>query len=417
MPPMEWKILLNAERLGRDKSTPDELISRSEFQRDLDRIIFSSAFRRMHGKTQVFPLPESDVTRTRLTHSLEVTSVARSLGTLAAARIGGETSSLDGLGELAAAAALAHDLGNPPFGHSGEDAISSFFNSEAGRPYVGGLAPAEQYDLTHFEGNALGFRLLARTRPLQSTWQGGMRLTYATLAAFAKYPKPSLPEGDAKRASEKKFGFFQSEAPIFREVAERVRLLEKPLLQAWSRHPVAFLVEAADDICYRVIDFEDGYRLKLIPFDMIQRLFEQVIRSCGHSVKNEYVGSILERQEQVGYLRAKVINALVHAVADEFIAHVDEILAGEYDNPLLEQIAAITPLREIKRATQEEIYTHRPVIQVEAAGFQVLAGLLADFISAAWEHPRGKKAEKVLALVPDVYRESVADGCAYRVIM
>lgn len=409
---MTWQSLLNVARLGRSKSTAEELVSRSEFQRDFDRIVFSSAFRRMHGKTQVFPLPESDVTRTRLTHSLEVASVARSLGTLAGANLAAADHHVDGLGELAAAAALAHDLGNPPFGHSGEDAISGFFRSRNGERFLSGLSSEQKADFTSFEGNALGFRLLSRTRPLQSARPGGMRLTYATLAAFAKYPKPSLPVGRDKHASEKKFGFFQSEAGIFAEVAEQTGLIRKEEVQGWCRHPVAFLVEAADDICYRIIDFEDGYRLNLIPFDMIQKLLEEVISACGESINRDYVGQVKERQEQVGYLRARAINALIHAVAREFDANVDPIMAGRYDRSLLDGTGATGPLAEIKRATQEEIYTHRPVLQIEAAGFQVLGGLLTDFLSAAFELPRSKRSIKVLDLIPDIYKEDTLPRCS-----
>jgi dGTPase len=314
------------------------------------------------------------------------------------------------LGEVAAAACLAHDLGNPPFGHSGEDAIAAFFQSDAGAAYLNGLTEAQRADLTRFEGNALGFRLLARTRPKQSKKPGGLGLTFATLGAFSKYPRPALPLGRPNRASEKKFGFFQAETSIFEEVAQAVGLLAKPEGYGWCRHPIAFLVEAADDICYRIIDFEDGYRLNLVPFDVICRLFKQVIEACEEEINEEYVALVLERQEQVGYLRARVINALIHSVARAFAEHIDAVLAGSFDSNVLDLTKAAQPLKEIKRVTSEEIYSHRPVIQVEAAGFQVLGGLLLDFLSASWEHPSSKRAGKVLDLIPDVYKEDARGG-------
>ncbi len=405
---MEWSKLLCAERLGSTKSTNAEP-QRSPFQRDSDRIIFSSAFRRLQDKTQVFPLADNDYVRTRLTHSLEVGSVARSLGTIVGTAIceRGEIPGVHGsdFGAIVSAAALAHDLGNPPFGHSGEDAIRVWFESskvahDARTP----LKKNEQEDLARFEGNAQGFRLITR---LQMPDNPGLRLTHATLGAFTKYPIEALVPEKARiheGASTKKFGFFQSEREFFTEVANRCGLIRRaPLHSWWARHPLAFLVEAADDICYRLVDFEDGFRLGFLSYEEVRDSF---VRVAGNEALATRAEQIRERKERIEFLRALAIGAAVGQTAELFLAKEAEILRGEFDQPLIELIPAGTALETIKARSVETIYSTVRGVEIEAAGFAVLGGLLDDFVAAVSDAARrGKHASprsrKLLRLVPE----------------
>src|SRR6187402_1547756 len=273
---MNWNTLLSPQRSGQKQSVTAEP-SRSAFEQDYDRIIFSHPFRRLQDKTQVHPLPEQDFVHTRLTHSLEVSSVGRSLGKRVGEEIlkrhpelNADFSSFD-FGAIVAGASLAHDLGNPPFGHAGEDSISDFFlHDPAGQSFKEKVTAAEWADLTKFEGNAQGFRILNKN-------QYGLKLTFATLGAFTKYPCPALfPERDKSKRSQKKFGFFQSEKEIFREVASQLELIQVSDYVS-GRHPLAFLVEAADDICYSIIDLEDGCSLGLVSYEEAKSLFENVL--------------------------------------------------------------------------------------------------------------------------------------------
>jgi len=405
---MVWPKLLCAERLGSTRSAGSEP-QRSPFQRDWDRIIFSSAFRRLQDKTQVFPLADNDYVRTRLTHSLEVASVARSLGTIVGTAIC-ERGELPGVhasdfGAIVSAAALAHDLGNPPFGHSGEDAIRVWFESskvahDARTP----LKKNEQEDLARFEGNAQGFRLITR---LQMPDNPGLRLTCATLGAFTKYPIEALVPDKARiheGASTKKFGFFQSEREFFTEVGARCDLVRRAPLHAWwARHPLAFLVEAADDICYRLVDFEDGFRLGFLDYDEVRDRFLTVI---GDPALRERAEAMREKKERIEFLRALAIGAAVQQTAEFFLAREPEILSGEFDAPLIDHVAAGGELEIIKRRSVETIYATTRGVEIEAAGFAVLGGLLDDFVAAVSDVARrGKHASprsrKLLRLVPE----------------
>ena len=302
---MNWETLLSPQRKGK-KGDISSAPSRSAFEQDYDRIIFSHPFRRLQDKTQVHPLPEHDFVHTRLTHSLEVSSVGRSLGKKAGEVILGrhpelqERLSLFDFGAVVAAAALAHDLGNPPFGHAGEDSISDFFkHNPAGQSWRTLVTPSQWEDLVRFEGNAQGFRLLNKD-------QYGLRLTYACLGAFTKYPCPAmLSERDPARKSQKKFGYFQSEAAFFREVAHHLGL--HPLAEdAWCRHPLAFLVEAADDICYSIIDLEDACRLGLVSFDETVELLAGIL---GDRLNRTKLAASEDLNEKLGVLRSLAIGA------------------------------------------------------------------------------------------------------------
>ncbi|HEV7866094.1 MAG TPA: deoxyguanosinetriphosphate triphosphohydrolase [Chthoniobacteraceae bacterium] len=411
---MEWPRLLCAERLGSRRPVGAEP-QRSPFQRDSDRLIFSSAFRRMQDKTQVFPLADNDYVRTRLTHSLEVASVGRSLGAIVGAAIceRGELPEFHGsdFGAIVAAAALAHDLGNPPFGHSGEDAIRVWFEKsvvahDARTP----LRKVEQEDLARFEGNAQGFRVITR---LQMPDNPGLRLTNATLGAFAKYPVESLIPNKAsihEGTSTKKFGFFQSEREFFAEVAERCGMIKRTPLHAWwARHPLAFLVEAADDICYRLVDFEDGFRMGFLSYEEVRDSFVRVTGDESLATRAE---QMRESKERVEFLRTMAIGTAVQQTAELFLEKESEILHGDFDQPLIDLIPAGPELEAIKRRSVETIYATTRGVEIEAAGFAVLGGLLDDFVAAVSDVARrGKHASprsrKLLQLVPE---QSIGPG-------
>jgi dGTPase len=404
---VNWLNLLSSQKSGSTGSqqnfTLDE--TRNPFERDFDRIVFSSAFRRLQDKTQVVPLPESDFVHTRLTHSLETSCVGRSLGKMAGKIIIERNSDLrnDGVtssvfGSIVAAACLAHDIGNPPFGHSGEKAISDFFIDGPGSKLRERITVDKQWhDLTAFEGNANGFRIL--TNSLNNP-NGGLRLTFGTLAAFSKYPKESLPVG-LKGASSKKFGFFQSEKALFQEVAESVGLLERSKDDlVWHRHPLAFLVEAADDICYSIIDFEDGLRLGLIPANHALELLQPV---AGKFFRKESFDKINTFNEQVGYLRAIAIGALTEELVQVFAEHEQDILNGSFDVSLIKHSKSLPYIEEIKKLSLDHLYRSRTVLEIEAAGFEVLGGLLEIFLETLNRHAEGRmnfRIEKMLSLLP-----------------
>lgn len=405
---MEWKKLLSKKLLGHNVETSTD--GRSQFQRDFDRIVFSSAFRRLQDKTQVFPMPESDYVHTRLTHSLEVSCVGRSLGNLVGKKIIDRNKKLAKdftqfhFGEIVASACLAHDIGNPPFGHSGEDAISEYFRKGNGKVFQKQLSAKKWTDLTKFEGNAQGFRIITRLQ--NPTIVGGLRLSCATLAAFTKYPKESLLESSnkTKTISErlyKKYGFFQSEKELFKEVAEQTGLRAKEGYKKslfWSRHPLAFLVEAADDICYRVMDLEDGFRLGLLSFSDTEDLLMPLKGSSSLNLYNDR-----NENDKIGYLRAKAISELVKSLSDAFVDEEKNILSGRLDKDLISLIPVSESLEEIKRVSVENIYAMRGVVEREAAGFEVLGGLLDTFISAVNEFAEDKispKNKTIIKLLP-----------------
>jgi dGTPase len=404
---MEWKKLLSKKPLGFDQATSSD--GRSQFQRDFDRIVFSSAFRRLQDKTQVFPMPDSDYVHTRLTHSLEVSCVGRSLGNAVGEKILDRNKKLKDdftqfhFGEIVASACLAHDIGNPPFGHSGEEAISEYFRNGGGKIYKNKLTKKQWTDLTKFEGNAQGFRIITRLQ--NPTIKGGLRLSCATLAAFTKYPKESLLEkNNRKPHSEKlykKYGFFQSEKDLFKEVAKETGLHKKAGYKNslfYCRHPLAFLVEAADDICYRIMDLEDGFRLGLLSFDDTEALLMPLKGGASLSLYNER-----NENDKIGYLRAKVISQLVKSLAEVFIEEEEKIMAGNLDKDLISQLPASEALEEIKKVSVERIYRIKSVVEREAAGFEVLGGLLDVFIKAVNEYAEEKispKNKTIIKLLP-----------------
>ncbi len=395
-----WKRLLNAERIGfRGRSAPDP---RSAFQRDFDRIIFSSAFRRLQDKTQVFPLPSSDYVRTRLTHSLEVATVGRSLGVMVGKvlqqRHRGAFRGLESgdIGALVAAACLAHDIGNPPFGHSGESAIQSWFQDPMGRQYINKLRPREAADLLAFEGNAQGLRTLVRLQSPDNL--GGLQLTYATLGAFLKYPSESTVKTDRLRSSgqsTKKHGYFQSEREVVQEIAEKVGLVWRSASpRVWARHPMAFLMEAADDISYRIIDFEDGYRLGHLTYAETSAHLLRFFKEREKKAISARLRSIGEDKERVEYLRARAVNHLIHQVVEVFLDEEKNILNGSFDSEIVAVIPSADVLRSIRELSRQKVYTAREVLEIEAAGFDVLGGLLTYLVPAVLEGRLGKKSPR-----------------------
>lgn len=393
---MNWKTLFELERSESSSNY------RSRFDRDFDRIIFSHPFRRLQDKTQVHPLPEYDFVHNRLTHSLEVSSVGRSLGRAVGQKVIEKHQELKGLidpndfGTVVASAALAHDIGNPPFGHSGESSISDFFKereSELNKQFT-----AEEWaDLCSFEGNAQGFRLITQSG------QDGLKLTLPTIAAFTKYPRPAkIHDKMNGRRSQKKFGFYESECETFTSMAEGLELIALSDKQ-WVRHPLAFLVEAADDICYNIIDLEDGCNLGLVSTKETIALFARIL---GSKFKPEKLESIPLTKDKIGLLRALTIGELIGQCVEQFMANEASILDGTYDSSLTDDIDSKDVLDDIVSLSIEKIYRSAKVVEIEAAGYGVLNGLLEVFVPsiiAQYKNEVGYKDKLYWRLIPSDY--------------
>jgi dGTPase len=379
---MQWEQLLSLKRQGdthkRLRKEQDE--TRLGFEVDYDRIIFSPYFRSLQDKTQVIPLSKTDFVHTRLTHSLEVSVVGRSLGRLAGSRLLEKHPHLrevhgyqfNDFGAIVAAAALAHDIGNPPFGHSGEKAIGTFFTSGPGRKYQAALTDKEFADLVRFEGNAHGFRLLTASR---EGIPGGLRLSYATLGAFMKYPKESLPHRKGGPIATKKFGVFQTEVAAFEEVAQELGLPSMNLESSmgYCRHPLTYLVEAADDICYTIIDFEDGINLGLVPEEYA---LEYLIKLVQDRINTEKYRSIPHMQDRLGYLRAIAIGTLVQDAVRIFMEEEEAILNGKLEVALLDKSRYRAQIEDIIDLSVDRIYQAPEVIEKEVAGYKILSDIL-----------------------------------------
>ncbi len=408
-----WEqYLRNAKRrLGTTGS--DAGGERSVFQRDFDRIVFSDAFRRLQNKTQVVPLPDNESVRNRLTHSLETSSVARSLGILAGRFFTEKYPDLaqflrlrpEDFGAMVSAAALAHDIGNPPFGHQGEAAISEYFRT-GDYPFREELTEAQRKDLEHFEGNAAGFRILAHTQMPGSSITGGLRLSLGTYGSFVKYPGPSHPKPDKPAGrSRKKYGYFQADAKVFHAIAGDLNLLpHKGSDASFKRFPLVFLTEAADDICYSVIDYEDGYHLGRIGFDEIFEHLNALVHTYELPANfEERLKQIRDKSQQIGYLRSLAINALVHHAAEAFIRNEQGILDGSFDRALADDFPGNVKeiLRRISQNSVERIYRHPEVLHKEAAGKSILPDLVDRFVKAQFEPERYRQ---FYLLMPTAYR-------------
>jgi len=383
---MNWEKLLSLKRFGdtqkRERKDQDE--TRLGFEVDYDRIIFSSEFRSLQDKTQVVPLSSEDFVHTRLTHSLEVSVVGRSLGRKVGLKILDKYPDLreihqyqsNDFGAIVASASLAHDIGNPPFGHSGEKSIGQFFISEKGKFFSKDLTKKQYQDLCDFEGNANGFKILTQSRIGR---EGGLRLSYATLGAFVKYPKESLPKRPTKNVSHKKYGFFQSEVDVFNDIAGELGLT-KDETESYIRHPLAYLVEAADDICYTIIDFEDGINLGLIEEEFA---LEYLINLVRDSINTEKYHQLSNTTDRISYLRALSINTLIKECAEIFMKNEAEIIQGVFQSSLLDRSKYKAQISDIIKISVENIYESKEVIEKEIAGYNLISVLLESYITAA----------------------------------
>ena len=402
---MEWEKLLSLKRHGdnfkRKRIDQDE--TRLGFDVDYDRIIFSSEFRSLQDKTQVVPFSQGDFVHTRLTHSLETSVVGRSLGRRVGVEILKKYPHLkndlgyraNDFGAIVASASLAHDIGNPPFGHSGEKSIGQYFMSGPGKKFGDILNDKEFQDLCDFEGNANGFKILTQSRPGR---EGGLRLSYATLGAFIKYPKESLPIKPTSDVSDKKYGFFQNEKNIYFDIANELGLSKND--GGYNRHPLTFLVEAADDICYTIIDFEDGINLGLVDEDYA---LEYLINLVRDSINTEKYHSLNNTIDRVSYLRALSINTLINEAVEIFIENEDDILNGKFNVALLKKSKFKPQIADIIKISIEKIYESKEVIEKEVAGYNIINKLLDTFISSVNRYYEGSQTsydDLIIKLLP-----------------
>jgi len=410
---MHWEQLLSLKRQGdtgkRLRSEQDD--TRLGFEVDYDRIIFSAAFRSLQDKTQVIPLSKTDFVHTRLTHSLEVSVVGRSIGRLVGKKIIEKYPYLkeihgfhmNDFGAIVAAACLAHDIGNPPFGHSGEKAIGEYFKSGNGQQYKNQLAEKEWQDLIDFEGNANGFSVLTGNRPGN---EGGLRISYATLGAFMKYPKESLPKKPTTAIADKKYGFFQQDKAFFKEVAEELGLISNKTSDniGYERHPLAYLVEAADDICYTIIDFEDGINLGLVNEDFA---LEYLIKLVKDSIDVSKYNSLQTKEDRISYLRALAIGSLINDAVRIFIENEENILKGQFPFALTDKSKYKAQMDDIIKLSVKKIYQSREVIEKEITGYHVINNLLDKFITAFNNQYHGKMSNYdvlLLKVLPEKYQ-------------
>ncbi len=426
---MNWDGLYSAARTGNEnkvRTSPETI--RNSFQRDYDRLIFSSAFRRLQNKTQVFPLPGAVFVHNRLTHSLEVASIGRSLGKAVGDLLADKYSSKDEtfrdfykyeLPSVIAAACLAHDIGNPPFGHSGEDAIRIFFNELTGdtrNRFESELSENQQRDLLFFEGNANAFRTL--THSFNEPRSGGFQLTYTTLASIVKYPCDSLNGFNKKQLITKKSGFFDSELNTWNNIATALELPRLQDTNIFARHPFVFLVEAADDICYRIIDFEDAHRLNILSIETISDLFLSFFdNETGYDAREKVAHTlslINDDNQKVQFLRAKIINLLIQKVTVVFMENETALLEGTLQKSLIDLLSPhdFQLIKKIDDYSVANIYNHRSVVEIEIAGYHVIGALLKEFITAVMQ-PRSSKAKKLLQLIPQQFVIAKQPGTLY----
>jgi dGTPase len=404
---MNWQQLISNKRLGQEHRHTERHDDRTEFKRDYDRLIFSAPFRRLQNKTQVFPLPGSVFVHNRLTHSLEVASVGMSLGNDVARLLTQRHPELrdtlfDEIGQIVSTACLAHDMGNPPFGHSGEKAIQTFFSEGPGSDLQQLVSYEFWDDITHFEGNANAFRLL--THQFEGRRQGGFVMTYSTLASIVKYPYSS------SAASKKgKFGFFCSEKEIYQKIADELGVFcvsqpDEPL--RYVRHPLVYLVEAADDICYEIMDLEDAHKLKLLSYDEIARLLldffdETVQKRILQRIEDE---GLTDDNEKVVYLRACVIGKLENECVTTFVDHEDEILSGTFVGSLIDHIAPLQAeaYRRCAALSKQRIYRSKVVLDVELSGYKIMETLMQQMTEAIM-HPDRYYSQQLIGRVSSQY--------------
>ena len=418
---MQWEQLLSLKRQGdtskRLRKEQDD--TRLGFEVDYDRIIFSAAFRSLQDKTQVIPLSKTDFVHNRLTHSLEVSVVGRSLGRLVGKQIIAKYPHLqevhgyqaNDFGAIVAAAALSHDIGNPPFGHSGEKAIGEYFKTGNGLQYKDQLTEKQWQDLIDFEGNANGFSVLAASR---EGIEGGLRISYATLGAFMKYPKESLPKKPTQKICDKKYGFFQSDKAFFIEVANELGLISNKSGNdiGFERHPLAYLVEAADDICYTIIDFEDGINLGLISEEYA---LEYLIKLVKNGIDTKKYNELLTKEDRISYLRALAIGSLINDAVAVFMENEKAILAGEFPFALMDKSQYKAQMNDIIQISIKNVYQSKEVIHKEVMGYKVINSLLDSFCTATNKKENGTDSNYdalLLKLLPERFqfqRENLYD--------
>jgi len=404
---MKWQELISNIRLGQESIHPERHDDRSEFKRDYDRLIFSAPFRRLQNKTQVFPLPGSIFVHNRLTHSLEVASVGMSLGNDTARMILSKRPELagtlfEGIGTIVATACLAHDMGNPPFGHSGEKAMQTFFTEGAGAYLKERLKPEVWSDITHFEGNANAFRLLAHR--FKGRRDGGFAMTYTTLASIVKYPCSS-----AAAYKKGKFGFFDEEKHIYAKIADKLGLRKisaegEPL--RYARHPLVYLVEAADDICYEIMDMEDAHKLKILTYAEVSELMLAFFDSQHQTtllqrIKDE---GITDENECINFLRANTIGLLEALCAQAFVNHEEEILEGTFQGSLIDSIPELqrNAYRHCTEVSRRRIYNSKPVLDIELSGYKIMETLMQQMTEAA-VHPERYYSQQLINRVSSQY--------------
>lgn len=429
---MQFETLFTEKRVGYDKAQSGP---RSGFQRDFDRLIFSSAFRRLQNKTQVFPLPGTAFVHNRLTHSLEVASVGRSLGKMVGEFISAAYKTRHEeayefyryeLSNVVAAACLAHDIGNPAFGHSGEKAISAYFIEHAtdtidGEPMRAHFTEREWQDLCTFEGNANAVRVL--THPFRGRFQGGFGLTYTTIASILKYPCESVAV-DKRFKHRKKWGFFQPEQQTIETIATSLGMVKEsnaPLI--YKRHPFVYLVEAADDICYSIVDMEDAHRLHILSTSAVADALLQVINSLDAGERQSgktygYFKKMNDANEAIAFLRARVINLLTHRATEVFMENSASILEGTFNDTLIDVINTETgALKNIQELSVAKIYSHDTVVQIELAGYNVMSELLHAFVPALLKSTPSHKEKNVLKLIPFQFTEFEATDSKYEKVL
>src|SRR5690606_276591 len=402
---MNWKQLLSAKRWGYEGRIPHgQFDARSEFQRDYDRLIFSSPFRRLQNKTQVFPLPGAVFVHNRLTHSLEVASVGRSLGRMFYNEykrqypdVDEQIPLLQEIDTIVATACLAHDLGNPAFGHSGESAISNYFTGK-GICFKDKMMDEEWADLVAFEGNANALRVL--THAFNGKDPSGFALTYSSLASIIKYPCAAI-EGSKKGIlHRKKYGFFQSEQKTFLRLMEELGMQKDEEGETvYKRHPLVYLVEAADDICYNIIDLEDAHRLKILSYEKVEEL---LLPLCQDRQLKERLAGLNDAESRVSLMRAKAISTLIRACAEVFITNQEQILLGSFDKSLVDALQGVLleAMKRIEKISYEKIYNASSVVEIEVAGYKVMEGLLEEFIPAYLADRPSKLDQKLTDLIP-----------------
>jgi dGTPase len=399
---MNWNQLLSTKRLGmEDYHVPHD--DRSEFQRDYDRLIFSSPFRRLQNKTQVFPLPGSIFVHNRLTHSLEVACVGRSIGVVVSNKLKNEKSLssayLDEIGSVVSAACLAHDMGNPPFGHSGEKAIATYFSEGKGAILEDDMTPEQWKDITCFEGNANTFRLL--THRFKGRREGGFVLTYSTLASVVKYPYAAIHSDEKKQ----KFGFFDDEKNVFEKIAAELgitRSSENP--NRFVRYPLVYLVEAADDICYQIMDIEDAHKLKILSDEETKTLLLNFFNEEKKQRRLETLKMVTDINEQIAYLRSSVIGLLIDQCAQVFVENEQEILNGNFNSPLIKKLPQQTAgaYKICSEIAVKKIYRSQEVLDVELAGYKIIMTLLEHFVEAVL-YPDKAYSKQLLMRFPEQF--------------